>query len=145
MAALLKTVYKLSGHSSGPVLWVHKVCMKEMSYITTMSAALEFPLSKYLSCSNTNNFCLQTSFTRELGCITQSIFHVLYKLNFLKWNPLSNEENALAEPASKATSCSSRRGFLHNGFVFPKHLTNSSSLTCCKSWRKAILHMPCLI
>lgn len=83
-----------------------------------MSAAQEFPLSKYFSCSNTNHFCLQTSFTGELGCITQGIFHVLYKLNFLKWNPPSSEENALIEPVSKITSCSTRRGLLHSGFEF---------------------------
>lgn len=77
MATLLKTVCKLSGHSSGPVLRVHKVWMEEMSYIRTMSAMEEFPLSKYFSSSHTDHFCSQTSFIRELACRTQSIFHVL--------------------------------------------------------------------
>lgn len=143
MAALLKIVYKLSGHSSGPVLWgLYEGNVLHHNH----ECCTGIPTLQILQLFQHKSLLLTYPFTREMGCITQGIFHVLYKLNFLKWNPPSSEENALIEPVSKVTSCSTRRCLLHSGFEFSRSISPIPLFwPAAKTGEKGILHMPCLI
>lgn len=139
VATLLKTVYKVPVHSSGPVLWVHKqgkVCVERKRLTSeprVLNITFYFLLSKYVSCSNTYHFSLQTSLRGDVEHETSFCF--LYKLNCFKWNPLNIEENGSTEPLPKIISCSHRRGMLHNAPAFFQSLSLLPLLqAAAKAW-----------